>query len=407
MKIFDVVIVGAGPAGGQCARKLAQKGHRVLLVEQHINFQQNNFSSAGSVLSILKDYELPESVVGSYWNRLDVVTTKNHYRWHSENNQGVVLDFAKLRQCLTDQASQHGATVWMHHKYVGHEQQGDLVTVNLLNRTTKQSIVIQTKILVDATGPQHSIINRNQPQLPRYNIAFGLEYLIRADNQCHHPNTLTFLLGDYWMPKGYAWVFPMESGVYKVGVGAYITDAAKGTPSLAPYVKQLIRNYLQIEHYELIDKHGGVLRYCTPEHEQAYDGNIVAIGDALSCVNALGGEGIRHGMYCANLAAHYIDLTLYSGKSHFAAYRKAVLRKFNKTWKRCDAYAKAGYQLGTERKLDLVFGYLQKLPLPVIVDVLFHYRFGWLKWLLFKRLIKKLLRPLKKVIATVPTTPSP
>jgi digeranylgeranylglycerophospholipid reductase len=30
---FDVVVVGAGPAGGHCARKLTQKGYRVLLME--------------------------------------------------------------------------------------------------------------------------------------------------------------------------------------------------------------------------------------------------------------------------------------------------------------------------------------------------------------------------------------
>ena len=35
MKRFDVVIIGAGPAGGQCARKLTQAGQQVLLVEQH------------------------------------------------------------------------------------------------------------------------------------------------------------------------------------------------------------------------------------------------------------------------------------------------------------------------------------------------------------------------------------
>ncbi len=32
---FDVVIVGAGPAGGHCARKLSQLGHRVLLIERY------------------------------------------------------------------------------------------------------------------------------------------------------------------------------------------------------------------------------------------------------------------------------------------------------------------------------------------------------------------------------------
>ena len=44
MKRFDVVIIGAGPAGGHCARKLTQAGQQVLLVEQQETFSKNDFS---------------------------------------------------------------------------------------------------------------------------------------------------------------------------------------------------------------------------------------------------------------------------------------------------------------------------------------------------------------------------
>ena len=57
---FDVVIVGGGPAGGQTARSLAKKGLKVLMVEKHASFEDNNFSSAGMTLEPLTEFDIPD-----------------------------------------------------------------------------------------------------------------------------------------------------------------------------------------------------------------------------------------------------------------------------------------------------------------------------------------------------------
>lgn len=388
--LIDVLVVGAGPAGGQCARVLAQKGYAVLLVEQQPNFEKNNFSSAGTILSVLKDFKLPESVVGSEWKCLNIVTSARHFKWVSEEVQGVVLDFAKLRAFLAQDMKQHEGVLLLNHKYICHEEHHDHLKVTLMNRGSKEMVEIATKILVDATGPKHSIINHmKEPEQP-YSTAVGLEYFIRADPGCHPSDTLTFFLGDHWMPEGYGWVFPMQLGLYKVGVAVYLSDPSKKAPSLVPYLQQLIEEYLHLKHYELIDQHGGGVRYCLPQYEHGHRGRILAVGDAFSCINSLGGEGIRHGMHSANLAAAAIDKTLQNGQINLRSYRKAILRHFNRTWKRCDRYSKVGYRLRAEGRLDFVFACLQKLPLSVLVDVLFHYRFARIKRLLVKRFLKKI-----------------
>lgn len=389
----DVLVVGAGPAGGQCARVLAQKGFSVFLAEQHPDFEKNNFSSAGTLLSILEDFKLPQSVVGSKWNRLDIVTTARHFQWASPEVQGVVLDFAKLRAFLAKDMERHGGTLLLNHKYVHHEARHDHLKVMLMDRSSKEILELTTKILVDATGPKHSIINHAGEPLQPYATAVGLEYLIRADPRCHPCDTLTFFLGDHWMPEGYGWVFPMESGLYKVGVAVYLSPLSKKAPLLVPYLQRMIEEYLHLKHYDLIDQHGGGVRYCLPQYEHGHRGRILAVGDAFSCINSLGGEGIRHGMHSANLAAASIEKNLLSGnKINLKPYRRAILRHFNRTWKRCDRYSKMGYRLRAEGRLDFVFTILQKLPLSVLVDVLFHYRFGRIKRMVVKRLFRKIFR---------------
>ena len=63
-EVYDVVVIGGGPAGGQTARNLAKKGHKVLLVERSQNFNENSFSSAGMTLAPLKSLIYPIASLG-------------------------------------------------------------------------------------------------------------------------------------------------------------------------------------------------------------------------------------------------------------------------------------------------------------------------------------------------------
>ena len=88
MEQFEAVVIGAGPAGGQCARQLAQQGVKVLLVEQHHRFEQNNYSSAATPLETLSLFDLPESVVACYWSNLAIAASQTTHQWCSEQPQG-------------------------------------------------------------------------------------------------------------------------------------------------------------------------------------------------------------------------------------------------------------------------------------------------------------------------------
>jgi len=140
VKEYDVIVVGGGPAGGQCARNLSKKGHKVLLVEKFKSFEENNFSSAGMTLAPMTEFNLPESVVGSYWDNLGIQCTKNLYTWKGNKTKGVVLDFGRLRQFLADDSVKNGADVLMGHKYIKKEYKGDKVITHFQNIKTKENV---------------------------------------------------------------------------------------------------------------------------------------------------------------------------------------------------------------------------------------------------------------------------
>ena len=115
---YDVIIIGGGPAGGQAARELSVKGYKVLLTERHKTFKENNFSSAGMTLDPLTEFNIPENVVGAYWENLEIQCSENLYSWKGTSNKGVVLNFGRLRQFLADETIKNGSDVLMGYTYL-------------------------------------------------------------------------------------------------------------------------------------------------------------------------------------------------------------------------------------------------------------------------------------------------
>src|SRR5260221_6567958 len=112
-KLYDVVIIGGGPAGGQCARELSSGGKKVFLAERVKDFSLNDFSSGGSPQETIRDFSLPTKVVGAHWDSLIFAVDNLLFTWKGTKPRGVVFDFAALRRFLTKDAKAHGAHIYM------------------------------------------------------------------------------------------------------------------------------------------------------------------------------------------------------------------------------------------------------------------------------------------------------
>ncbi len=185
MKEFDIIIIGAGPAGGHCARLLAKAGHQVLLVEQHESFAINNFSSAASPLSILNQFDLPTKVVARYWQRLEIISSNVARHWQSSQNLGVVFDFKKLREFLAEDTANHGGEVWLGYRYIKHTQIANQAIIVYLKPKDSETIQVQTRLIVDATGYSRAVMYGHKQERPNFYKATGIEYLIKVSPQQH------------------------------------------------------------------------------------------------------------------------------------------------------------------------------------------------------------------------------
>jgi digeranylgeranylglycerophospholipid reductase len=379
MKRFDVVIIGAGPAGGQCARKLTQAGQQVLLVEQHETFSKNDFSSAATPLETLEKFNLPETVVGSFWQNLVIITTNVNQKWQSPTPLGAVFDFAKLRGFLATEVTNQGGEVWMGYRYIKHFQENQNTIVELKQRSTGKIISVETQVLVDGTGPTRAVMYAKKAPQPNYLTGTGIEYLIELSQNDYqkYSQDLIFFLGHRWMPRGYSWIFPMGNNRLKVG-SAQLNRShewVNQTQTLRSYLELLLTDYLTEIPYKIINHHGGMLKYCSGLEDIYYQDNIIAIGDAVSMVNMLGGEGIRHGMENANIAAGYIQDYLSGKITNFAEYRQEIKQTYTQTWNWSEQMGLSKYLQYSDQSIDKGVYYLKDLSLEDMMAILFDYDF--------------------------------
>lgn len=410
---FDVVVVGAGPAGGHCARKLSQLGHRVLLIERYKNFNVNSFSSSGTPNETLAKYQIPESVVGSFWNKIFIVTSNQIGTWRSSQIQGSVLDFAKLRSFLADETLSHGGELWLNCLYVSHktvaDKKGDRTMVKV--RRDRTDVVIETRLLVDATGPNRSVMYVNPKDQPELITGTGVEFLIEVDDEAYDrsANALTFFLGYKWMPKGYSWIFPMGNRRLKVGAGIVNLphEFVKEMQPLKHYIQLIIDEHIKPKEYSIVERHGGTVRYSLGLKDKYVDGSVIAIGDAVSTINFLGGEGIRHAMESSEISVKYIDRYLKGTGQNFDGYQQEMHQVFLKSWTISEKLGLKKYLADSDRLVDRVVNYLRPLTLEDVVDILFYYKFEKASKGLASYLWRKLRSVLGKVFKTVRSYLSP
>ncbi|MFY0629068.1 MAG: NAD(P)/FAD-dependent oxidoreductase [Flavobacteriaceae bacterium] len=399
---YDVIVVGGGPAGGQASRNLAKRGHKVLLVERYQDFGQNDFSSAGMTLEPLKEFDLPDSIIGSYWNDLIIQCSKESYHWKGESAKGVVLDFKKLRQFLADECVAHGGKVLMGHRYLQKEVTQDGVTVELLNTETSETIKVEAKLVVDATGPLRKVMFDEKEEQPEMMLGSGTEYLIEVEQEVYdeYKDKLVFFLGHHWAIKGYSWIFPMENRILKVGAGKThlkSKDQEKTDKTTRKITEKIIEDYIKSKDFKILDKHGGILRYSPGLNDKFYHNKVIAVGDSVSAINPRGGEGIRYAMQTADLASEYVDEYLKKGSADFSKYRKRWRRKKLLKWRLSEFSARRMYSRYSDEQIEnRVKFFHQKFSTDDMVQSLFNFKYNKIIGRVFQLLALKISYFIKK-----------
>lgn len=390
-------MVGAGPAGGDLARRLAVQGIDVVLVDRLADLTRSAFSSAALPIASMEAFGLPAEVVGSRWRQWQLIGPGSATRaWASPQPLGVVLDFGALRQWQADQCRRWGGRVQLGLQARSCHQEGERM-VTELRRSDGTTLRVSSDWTVDASGQARALLGDPPPaQRPRDGLvrAAGLEWLLRVSPTCWErwADRLSFCLGSDWVPQGYGWIFPMQPGVLKLGV-CRLVDPQRQQPPLGALINDLGRRLLEGgegvkasgEPLTVLDRHGGLVRSTIRRREAHQRGRLVGLGDVVSTANLLGGEGIRHALTSSAVLAPLLQQALgASGGSASAQrdlrdYAPLLRRALGWRWSLSGRLARRTWLglhgPGADGRLDQVLRGLERCRAEDLSALLFGYRF--------------------------------
>lgn len=386
-------MVGAGPSGGDLARRLALQGVDVVLVDRLDDLTRSAFSSAALPIETMTSLGLPAEVVGSRWREWQLIgpgpATR---RWASPHPLGVVLDFGALRRWQADQCRHWGGRVHLGVHACSSRQEGERM-VTLLRRADGSTLQVSSDWTVDASGHERALLgdppvsDRRRDGLVR---AAGLEWLLRVSPPSWErwADRLSFCLGSDWVPQGYGWIFPMQPGVLKLGV-CRLVDGQRRQPPLGELISDLGRRLLAGgEPFEVLDRHGGLVRSTIRRREPHQRGRLVGLGDAVSTANLLGGEGIRHALTSSAVLAPLLQHSVTApGRSSSGQQAQRALRDYAPQLRRALGWrwSLSGrlarrtwlglHGAGADGRLDQVLRGLESSRAEDLSALLFGYRF--------------------------------
>jgi len=297
----DVVVAGGGPAGLQFAREVAARSdYAVTVLEANDALSDNDKSTGGTFDQVVQHFDIPDSVVMA--ENEDVV-----FEAPGASSRlpipGYVLDFPAFLEFLGEDATDHGAEIVTGARVSDPvTERGQVVGVQYWQDGEKRRI--DADLVVDATGPRAELakqLGMFDPSSAQRGI--GKEYEVRGR---YDLDSMLFRFDHEFAPGGYAWTFPAGENAFKAGI-CWIEDFYEGhSPPDDGTIDDYVEDWLAADpRWEVEERravHAGDAVSNNSINQRAMDG-LVAIGDAVSSINPLFGEGIRPGMESAEMAA--------------------------------------------------------------------------------------------------------
>jgi len=329
---YDFVVAGGGPAGLQFARTVASRSdHSVAVLERNDELRENDKSTGGTFAEVVEGYGVREAVMAG----TNSVTFEGPTSRAELDIEGYVLDFPRLLELLGREAASAGADVFTGVEVTGPVLEGDAIR-GVRYRAPDGDGELRAAVTVDATGPAATLtselgyFDRSAAQR-----GIGLEF--EVEGRYETDGTMLFRFDHSVAPGGYAWTFPAGDGAFKAGV-CWVDDFhavhGDGTP-IHDHVERWVREDPRWRVDRVRARHAGEVVSNNSINRRAADG-FLAVGDAVSSINPLFGEGIRPGMQSAEMAADVAVDAVADGdtsRERLAAYERRWNAEKGRAWK--------------------------------------------------------------------------
>ncbi len=328
---YDVVVIGAGPAGSVTARFAAENGASVLIMERD---REPGIPVRCAEGVSHKGIE-PYIDIDRRWIASDIDVAKlqapngENVKMYN-NGKGYVLERRIFDTALCEVACKHGADLITKADALDLvKENGKIVGVKYKYlgeiKTVKCDIVIGADGVESRVGRWAGIDTKVSLDDMETAVQYTLCDIEIEDKTCE------FYFGNEIAPGGYVWVFPKSGNTANVGIGIS-GDLAKEHGPKYYLDKFIAERYPRATITYTV--FGGVPTAWGLE--EIVRDNIMLVGDAARQVNPISGGGIVQGMIageiCGKVAAEAVKKQKFDKKT-LKAYRKNWDKRLGKNQK--------------------------------------------------------------------------
>ena len=311
---FEVIIIGGGAAGLMLARELGAYKCKTLVLERKDNLLEFSFNTLGSFIN-LNDFNLSENVVAQ---KIDtaVIHSKNFKKKLKINTY--ILDKKKVHEEILESIDRDFVKISLGINVIDitKDKEGKYSSV-----IDKRGNEYKAKIFVDASGTNGIISKKVGLRKEKIDLATGVEYNVKYignSNEAH------LLIGKAYQ-GGYGWIFPLKDSRAIVGFGTYDKKMIKG-------LKDRLNQIIELPNIKEIiikdnDKVEGGSIPLTPVLDKFIHHNLVCVGDSVSQVNPIVGEGYKFIFESALMASKFISESLKKNDLNYLSNYEVDWRK--------------------------------------------------------------------------------
>ena len=330
---FDIVVVGAGPAGSSAAHEAARNGSSVALLEKESVVAETVRTSGVTWIKDAQSFGIPEDCYNPIKN-YSFCSPSNTVTISDDVAKAAVLDVRKTYRHLAKQAQESGAKLFVDTNVTDVITDEQKRPIGVIAKSADKEIKFNAKVVIDCSGFQ-SVVGKMLGLVTQWErFGAGAEYEVRAENV--DDKTWWLMVGQKYSPAGYAWIFPVGGDIVRIGVGIGKPESnVDPTERLNELMENKEGPIKDLGAITKIEFHYGLIPNDGLSRKTVYD-NLILVGDSAGQANPLVLEGIRYairfGRVAGKVASDSIkndDTSENALKPYETDWKKAIESKIN------------------------------------------------------------------------------